>query len=283
MLGPEHGHPIIMLHGLVTGTALPPDAVNALYRNDLRLICPWRPGFSRSSANSNPFDLLADAHADDIGWLMNRLGLKQAVLAGHFSGALYAAAAAQKLGARVAGIVAISGTVPIRDRRQLDDISLWQKMFAYSARYFPAALPILARGALERMANGRIDKLLAGLYAKPHQDAACVAQPEIRDMLMHSFENTFIQGTKAYEHDARLTAQDWSAWLNAVNAPVLYIHGESDPVTAFDQVTDLPGFHRHVRVEKIADAGQLIAFSKPEEVFARVASFARSCQTAAVA
>jgi pimeloyl-ACP methyl ester carboxylesterase/DNA-binding CsgD family transcriptional regulator len=267
VFGPEDGTPVILVHGFVTGTAMTGAMIEALHAHKIKVIAPWRPAF----AGSTPCDATPAAYpdlvCDDIRFVMGRFGVDRTVLVARDSGVIYAGAAAKRLDARVSAVIAVAGTVPTRCRKQLDHIALWQRMFAYSARYLPIALPVLARGAMEMVANGKLDRLLEGLYAAPPIDAAWARKPAIREALRESFESTFVQGTRGYEIDARQTALDWTEQsLTGLAAPVLYLHGRLDPTSVLWQVEDLANLQGSVRVEAVDDGGQLIWYSHPQRV-----------------
>lgn len=276
LFGPEDGDPILFVHGFVTGTAMTDAAVDVLHTEKLRIIAPWRPAFAGSSPLKGGSEGYVETISEDIRLVMDRFGLDTVTLASRDSGVIYATASAKLLGRRANGVVAIAGTVPTRSRHQLDHIALWQRMFAYSARYFPAALPVLARGAMEMVSAGKLDKLLEGLYATPAVDAACAHGTEVSGLLRDSFEATFVQGTKGYEVDARQTATDWSAQsLDGLTAPILYLHGRHDPISILSQVEELAGLYPQIAIEVIEDGGQLIWYSHSKAVLTSIARFAR--------
>ena len=260
--GPEDGYPVLLLHGLVTGIEPPAGALDLLDRFSIRLIAPWRPSFSRTSASPAKTRDASQAASADIGALMDHLGIQKALFLARDSGLIHAAAAATALPGRCAGIVSVTSNLPWRFARQLEGIAKWQRMFAYSSRYFPAALPVLARGAMELLHNGRLGQLLEGLYAAAPCDRAAIADPKVASALRAGFEATFRQGTKAYETDARLTALDWSdSHLSALTVPVSLLHGGLDRVTLMRDVHELAALYPLLAVDEVEDAGQLLWFT----------------------
>ena len=274
--GPAYGYPVFLLHGLVTGTALPPRALSALGNLGIRLICPQRAGYGDTDLHRGPPEAYPDIHAAELREIMSRMGIASTVLAGHFTGIIHAVAAGAILGPeRVRAIVSISGTVPTRSHRQFRSMAPWQKMFAYSARYFPAALPVLTSAAMHLLYKGEPETLLRGLYASPEADARLIDDSEISEVLLAGYHESFRQGSSAYERDAILTARDWSHWLEACKAPITYIYGTADPVTGPDHRDAFFEAHPHIRRIELADAGQLIAYSHPDIVFAEIARISR--------
>lgn len=260
--GPEDGLPVLLIHGLVTGIEPPAGALDLLDRFSIRLIAPWRPGFSVTSAGPAKARDASQAASADMAALMDHLGIGKALFLARDSGLIHAAAAANALPGRCTGIVSVTSNLPWRFARQLEGIAKWQRMFAYSARYFPAALPVLARGAMELLHNGRLGQLLEGLYSTAPCDRAAIADPAVASALRAGFEATFRQGTKAYETDARLTALDWSeSHLSALSVPVCLLHGGQDHVTLMRDVRELAALYPVLAVDEVEEAGQLLWFT----------------------
>ncbi|PLX38422.1 MAG: hypothetical protein C0606_09470 [Hyphomicrobiales bacterium] len=275
LMGPDDGLPVIMLHGLFSGTGLTADGHAALHRHGLRIIAPWRPRFAESDAADWTFQKTPYAFADDIKTVMDRYGIKRAVLMGRFTGALYAAAAARVLGPAIAGVVVVAGTPPIRSRAQLDVMAPMQRLYAYSARYFPTALPILTRGLLHMIMKGPPGQFFDSLYQKPEEDVETSRDPEVRAILTDGTFKSFGGGSKAYETDVRHTARDWSDYYDGIKQPTLLLHGRLDPVTTIDQVHDIIARFPALKLIEIPDAGQLFLYSRPDFTIGTIAEFAR--------
>ncbi|MCB1420762.1 MAG: hypothetical protein KDJ74_17850, partial [Notoacmeibacter sp.] len=272
--GPENGRPVLLVHGLVTGIEPPEGALAGLEALNIRLVAPWRASFAGTTAAGGGHGEARRQATADLLRVMDHLGIGQAMLLARDSGLLYAGHAALALPERITGIVSVTSNLPWRSARQLEGIAKLQRMFAYSARYFPLALPVLARGAMELVHNGKLDQLLENLFGAVSADRAAIAGNHVRTTLQHGFEATFRQGTKAYETDARLTALDWSAGsLDGLKVPVRLLHGALDRVTLIRDVHELAALHPGMEVETVANAGQLLWYTHWDRVLGSVSAF----------
>ncbi|MGR3503494.1 alpha/beta fold hydrolase [Pseudaestuariivita sp.] len=266
LYGPRTGRPCLMLHNMLNGPYCLPPLVEALKAENLRLICPWRPGFGDS-------DLDKGAVADppsapgrlsaDLGVLCARLGVSGAVVAGHMSGSLYAYDFAKARPDLVKGVLAVSGGVPIRSMAQIFAMERRQRTVALTTRWTPRLLPAILRSGIAQIDARGMDAFLAALYPAGSVDAAAAAaDPALRDMLYAGFQNIVKQGHQAFEIDAHQVVRDWSDNVNDLAAPVYILHGRHDPVVTFDSARDYAS-RIGATFTGIEDAGQLLWWTHP--------------------
>lgn len=270
--GPPAGRPVVFLHNMFSGTIMPPVVLEALHRHGIRLICPWRAGFAKSTAFPEQPASPEQAFASDLAYLLDVLGVGKTVVVGHMSAAVYAAAAAALLPDRFLNAAAISGFPPFLSRKHIDHLPAWPRLFAYTARYFPKALSLLVRGTFGLLVENRIEVLFNNLFAGAAEDTALISTPANRDLFLNDFRRAFEQGTAAYEIDAALAASDWSDWLTRL-APrrMTFIHGVHDPVTPLDLVTEIADLRPEIDLIPIEDTGQLALYQAPDRIIALLA------------
>lgn len=73
--GPCSGQPVLFLHGMLDGTEPTTIAKNLLIERNIRMICPWRPGFAGSSPHECETSVAPKAFAEDLKFLATELGL----------------------------------------------------------------------------------------------------------------------------------------------------------------------------------------------------------------
>ena len=276
LLGPDDGLPVFLMHGFVSGTRFPNSTNKIIHDLGLKIIAPWRPGYAGSppakcSFHDFPMQVVKDAQR-----VMAHYAVERTVLVGRFSGALYAAAAANKLGSAIAGLCLISPTPPTRSRRHLDTIKVETRTFAYSARYFPQALPVLMHSLLQAVGRSDAETFFAKWYSEPEIDLVQARRPEIYRLIAEGWRNTMRRGSDAYIIDARHAAHDWSAYLQDLNCPSLLIHGDIDPTTLIEHAREMTEYTPGLALDEISGGGQLICYSHPEQVFGRIARMARN-------
>lgn len=273
--GPPAGRPVLFLHNMFSGTMLPPPVLDALDRHGIRLICAWRPGFAKSSPYPEKPGTPERSVVADLTFLLDTLGIGSTVAVGHMSSAVYAAAAAALMPDRVRGVAAIAGFPPFLERKHIDQLPAWPRLYAYTSRYLPKALSLLVRGTFGLLAENRIEILFDNLYAGAACDTKMVSAPESRELFLNDFRRALEQGTGAYEIDAALAASNWSHWLdNFAPRSMTFIHGTEDPVTPIDLVKEIAEFRPEMDLLPIANAGHLALYQAPEPIIARVADLA---------
>lgn len=272
--GPESGQPIILLHGLFSGTNLTAQTLAFLHTHNLRILAPWRPGYAGSNALKKVPIASPDTHAADLVSILDHFELPTAIVAGRFTGAIYAAAAAQRHPERFSCCVLISPTPPIRHHNQLSEMNGWQKLFAYAICYFPAAIPVLVRGMHQFLFRKETRKFMEGFYVKPDADRVLRTNPEIIGIIETGVAETFRQGTGAHEADLMLTGSDWSRFLEDIKTNVLVLHGEDNPVDRVNQIRDLLDLYPALTMRTFPGQGQLFVHDRPDLIFGTVLDYA---------
>ncbi|MBN9672983.1 alpha/beta fold hydrolase [Roseibium aggregatum] len=273
IVGPDDGRPVLLFHGFITGGRFPLEVEQKLYAFGLKLITPFRPGYCRSTPADWTFEDYPDKIVQDAGAVLKHYGIERAVALGRFSGALYASAAVNAHKGILKGLIVVSGTPPTRTRRQLDAIKPEARIFAYSAKYFPQALPPLLWTFLQAVRKENARDFFDKWYSKPASDNRAAARSEVQKLLSSGWKNTLRHGTKAYMMDVRHTASDWSGFYTGLNKPILMIHGTQDPVSTLDQIEELVADFPKIRLETYEDAGQLLFFTHPDRLLKRIAEF----------
>lgn len=271
--GPRTGRPVLFLHGMLDGCDTTPAIDEALDRHRLRLIAPVRPGFGTAPLDDAPIADAPDRLAADIETLLDSLRIEATVLLGHMAGAVYAFAAAARLGGRVRGLVNVSGAVPITSTDQFATMSRRQRLVAYTARYAPGALAFVLRAGIRQLDHDGERAFMTALYERSPPDLAAIADPAVFDTIRRGYRFTVAQGHRAFEIDSYHVVRDWSASVARSTAPVALLHGRDDPVVSCASVE---GFARRLgpraTLEVIEGCGQLVLYTHPDRVAARLAA-----------
>ena len=267
------GFPVIMFHGLFTGTGMTERASAFVAQSGLRVIAPWRPGWNQSSSPSHYDANAPEAFVGAIEAILEHYQLDQVALLGRYSGCIYAAAAAQALGTRVKATIFLSPTAPVLNSKQIWAMKGWQRVFASAITYAPAVVPILVRGMRQFLFRKEVDKFVEGFYVEPQADIEAREDKELQSLIAEQVENSFAQGTKPHELDLKLTGGNWSRYLDNISSPVLIVHGQDNPVDTMsgtDYIAHKVGTNN---LMVLPDRGQLFVHTEPELTWGYVRRF----------
>lgn len=270
VLGPKTGRALVFVHGQLYGTEMPGEVLDFLDRNNLRLICPSRPGFGSSDPVPGNIEIEPSRLADDYSIVMDHFGLDETVLVANITGSLYAYAIAARLSGRVKGIVCAGGVVPMKEARQYVDAAPRQRIVAYLGRFAPALLPPLLQAGISQIKEGGELAFLEGLYQENTRDRLVLNDPEKQDLLERSVHFGISQGYHGVYNDTFHLVRDWTPWVSAVESKrirSIHVHGSDDPAVRIESVRSFATRHPNVEIREISGSGQLVFFDQPLRVF----------------
>ena len=263
-VGPPGGRPVLFIHGMLDGHRFTRSACGLLDEYNIRLICPVRPNFGRSSPDGDAAGA-PDRFAVDLGEILNHLGIASCPVVGHMAGSVYAFAAAARLGPRITHIVSIAGGVPIVSTAQLAIMTPRQRVVAHTARFAPKLLPLILRAGLSLIDRGGESAFMKALYNSSPLDFMVANHPEVFACLSDGYRFTTAQGHRAFEIDAHQVVQNWTQIAESSQQKVLLLHGSNDPVVGMQSVRDFAVRlgDRAVLVEH-PNQGQLVFHADPK-------------------
>jgi len=269
------GLPVVFVHGMLDGLGVLRVNGPAFRAAGVRVIAPVRANFGQAMPESRLKDA-PDIFARDLGVVLDRLGIGRCILCGHMAGSVSAFAAAARLGDRVAGVVSVSGCVPIKSVEQFATMTPRQRAMAYTARFAPALLPAVLRAAIAYIDSRDVRRFMVPLYAPDSADRRIIDTPDIAEALIQGYRFTVAQGPGAFLSDSWQVTRDWSAMSARSSCPVLLIHATQDPVISLSSVRGFAQTSARFTVHEIPDHGQLVFYSNPGAVLSAVAGFART-------
>ncbi len=263
--GPQSGRPVLVYHGGMSSSLMPPGSGDLADSLNLRLICAERPGFGQSDRRPHySFETVAE----DMEELCDRLRLDRPALCGVVSGAPFALATAQRMGDRVSGVFILAGRPPRRVGRELSPLSELRARFEshpWVVETFYAILrmrlsPDLARRLVKRLAS----------FSEADR-AYFEANPAMADFV-------FAYVTECLAHGGRGIADEMTAFrrgrnmtLTSAIAPVVIWHGVDDQFSPMADILAFVGEHA-TEVRPLEGIGHLAPFKYWREIMQRIAS-----------
>jgi pimeloyl-ACP methyl ester carboxylesterase len=227
--GPAGGRPVVWLHGTPGARRQIPEAARlAAVELGVRLIGLDRPGVGDSTPHLYPNVL---AFAEDLGAVMDALGVGPFGLIGLSGGGPYVLAGAYAFPDRVAAGVVLGGVAPAAGEEAIGG-GLVGRMAPLGplAAAFRVPLGMAMTGLLWTMrplASPGLD-----LYARfsPEGDRRVFARPEIKAMFIDDLLNGSRTGIRAPIFDFVLFTRPWGFSVRDVQVPIRWWHGDADHI-----------------------------------------------------
>ena len=273
--GPFTGAPMVLMHGMLSGTGLSEDARRALEQRKIRLIMPWRGSYALSSPHAAKPSATPERHARDVALLLDHLGHGKVLMCGQASGFMYAAAFAGLFPARVSQLVGIAAGIPMATQRQLRQMPPRQRFVAYTARHLPRILPVIVKAGIGQIASNGIDAFIDALYPAGTVDGAVSRRPEIRDIMRKAYRETTRQGHRGFETEMWHAVRDWTGMLHASPVEFTLLHGTRDQVVKIEDVEALCARLAGGRLIAVPGKGQLMLHDDPALVFGIIQAIAQ--------
>ena len=220
--GVDSGLPVMFFHGgndsRLAGSLLDAAAI----QTGVRLICPDRPGFGRSTFQ--PGRRLTD-WPSDVEQLADHLGLGHFGVIGHSGGGPHALACAAALPERIARVATVSSVAPptATNRGLHPAFRVVNALMKH-----PTLYRTVARSQVRQMSN-HPDRWL-GMWAKmqPADGAMFRERPSIARTILTEMTEAVRAGDAGLIHEASLYHRDWGFDLAAVQTTTAVWHGDSD-------------------------------------------------------
>jgi pimeloyl-ACP methyl ester carboxylesterase len=210
---------VVYLHGAPTSRLDLVDADADLAASGVRVLCPDRPGYGRSSPL--PGRSMAD-HASDIAALADRLGIGSFGVVGLSSGGPYAVACAATLGSRVTTAAVVAGAT---------DFS-WPGAWDGYVEDECEMMRLPDEEAAVQWCETRYGRdgmgFVRGFLPDVDVDAT-VASGAARGFTASIIE-AFRQGVGGYGQDVWVQGQPWPFDPASIAAPMYVFHGDADPI-----------------------------------------------------
>ncbi len=220
--GVPDGRSVLFFHGGNDSRLAGRLLADAATRQNVRLICPDRPGFGAStfSAGRGFLDWPAD-----VGGLADELGIAGYAVVGHSGGGPHAVACAQANPERVHSVATVSSPAPpaAPNRGLHPAFRLMNVLFRSPALYRP-----MAKNQLKQMVTSPQRWLSVWGRMQPADGELFRRKPEVAAEIIAEMTEGARQGVSGIVHEAGLYHADWGFRLRDVSTNAQVWHGRRD-------------------------------------------------------
>ncbi|MEZ5938650.1 MAG: alpha/beta hydrolase [Hyphomonadaceae bacterium] len=265
--------PVLFVHGFIQGPFFSRAFVRALDAHDMHLICPSRPGFGQTSPSCSRagFEktVIEDARA-----LVDHLALRKFGIATHQGGVSHAFRIAAAFGDRVQGMVMIGAGIPIDESRHLNYMNIITRLAGLACKRAPSVMSMVMNLGLPVYKQRGIEWFLRDyLKEASPQDQSILDDPEVLRLDAYGCFHIVEQGAETWIRDGASAMADWTASVDAVTVPRLWIQGELDPVISPQSAREFLSTGSRGQLEVASGAGFNILHQSPDEIVSRMSSF----------
>jgi len=244
------GPPVVLIHGYPLSGRAWDKQVPVLLDMGCRVIIYDRRGFGKSSQPTTGYDY--DTFAADLNALMEKLDLREAVIAGHSMGTGEVTRYLGNYGsARVAKGVLVSPIPPFLLQTDNNPEGLPGSLFEGFIQSAKADTPAWMKGFLDNFYN--IDKLGGTLVSDQAYQASL-------NLAITASATAAVACIPTWETDFR-------GDLPKIDIPMLVIQGDADRILPFDKTGKrLPGLIKNVQLVVIEGGPHAIAWTHADQV-----------------
>ena len=223
---------------------------------DFRLVVPDLRGFGLSDKPRSPDAYTLDHYSEDIGSLMDGLGLKTAFLAGFDVGSTVAAYFASKNRGRVSGLVLMNPSYPGLGKKRLEP--------AYAAEnwYQLFHLTELAE-VLVGYSRETVKIYLSHFYNRWSFRKTAFTEQDVEEYVDTYFKHGLWGGFNWYRARFKTRYSDWLK--DRLDVKTLIIWSDKDPIFPLEWSKGVEEFFPNSSLVYIKDCGHFIPREAPEE------------------
>ncbi len=253
---------VFWLHGSPNIGSPPEPLFAAAEANGLRWVSYDRPGYG----GSDPHDgRTVGSAAADVDAIAESLGIGRFAVLGHSGGGPHALACAALLPERVIAAVSVSAPAPF-DADGLDWFAGWSPGIAAENRAAAAG-----RAALEVHWSEAEPEDMDAFFTAADMAALGGSWSWLAGVAGQAME----QGTEGYLEDTLASVRPWGFRLDAIDAPVLIMHGANDKMVPRRHGEWLAARCPTAKLRIVPDAGHITVLDSAPEALAWLAAHVR--------
>lgn len=276
-LGADTGQPVIFIHGLLDCVAGILRLQPQLRQLGFKVYVPLRNGYG-ASGPVPPRRRHLEVFCEQFDALLQQENLQRPILLAHRGGMVFAQAVAVRWRDRIAGIVAVSASGPLKTIRDFATLRGYQKVFAICSVCARPLLPLLMRGWSRSVRKAGVEVLISRQSTPGSLEAERVANMNLAPLLRHSHDFAMQQGGAGFIADIDLVLRDWRPLVTgrAGGGPLVYLYGSQDPAVQSGARGGATHSGQDVQYRLCEGADGTLLYTRPELILAALSDIAQS-------
>jgi pimeloyl-ACP methyl ester carboxylesterase len=270
--GRADGIPVLWFHGTPGGRhQIAPGARRLAAEMEIRLISLERPGIGGSSRHL--YENVA-GWAEDVGTIVDRLGIDRFACVGLSGGGPYVLACAARYPDRMFGGAVLGGVAPNRGSDAISGglVGLLAP-FAPAITTWRRPLGDVLHLAARTLMPVRTQAFGVYIAMSPAGDQRVFARPEMRAM----FIDDIVRGTRRQLHapvlDLVLFSREWGFSLRDITVPICFWHGDADQIVPLAHAEHMAALVPDAELRVRHGESHLGALGAAEEIYETLLAF----------
>ena len=262
--GDPQGWPVLLCHGFLHGQhdRHPDDGI--LVRLGIRLLIPERPGCGDSDAAPQGG---VDQWPQDVGHMLDHLGIDRFGLVSWSMGTPYALSVAQHFGARVQALGLVSPVTPVQSTHDVRFYSGQGRMVLLVALHTPRLLPVLMEAlvkGIRRDVYGFLEEIIG---KAPPSEKALFESPLYRQRRAAVLLQWARRGASMVANESIQAVHGWKVQAPPGGMACKIWHGDTDPEVHWHGVQALAQTLGGMELQIVPGAGHHLLLCHWQAVF----------------
>ncbi len=243
---------------------LSPEIVEALAKNNICLIAPFKSGSGQTTKTPSSFGLedWADMHLE----VLHKLGYDNFVCGGYTPGGIYALEIAKRAKEKCRAVLLAASGAPITSMRQIYAMTGPAKRLVLAARYTPRLLftPIKFIAADFKASEAGKNRACRYYLKESATDEKMLENPQLLELFKENIAYSF-ENVQQVTQDYIYWAQDQTELFEAVaqTCPIHFFHGGDDKLMRPEFIQSFIETRNNMTLRTVDGHGHLIMYTAP--------------------
>ncbi|MCF6222019.1 MAG: alpha/beta fold hydrolase [Robiginitomaculum sp.] len=263
IFGPDDGKPCLFFHNQYYGDVWPAELARYAAQKGFRILAPARPFYARSSPYPKGVKSY-EQHAEDINYLMEKLGIAQALHIAQTNGGMFSLAFADKFPQKTRALICIAPMLPVLSPEDWENMPKTAKFFSSIIRNHPQMLKFVVNAGMLYHSRVGSRRFLETIIAHTNPDQDVIKDESNADAIIQGFQYIAENGKAALYHDYRDLPENPLQWLQNLQCKLYAIIGSHENNSRAMRADRLRDVGVNIKKVMAKGGGDMLFFSHPK-------------------